>query len=218
MASKQLVGRVWFAATALVVAVGIVLQLVVTGTSAGSGVGFYPENPERVLNVLVFFTIQSNLLLGATTLLLAIQPERTSLVFRALRLDGVLGIAVTGIVYHLVLADLDDLSGGAAVANLLLHTITPLLGVIGWLVFGPRGQTDERAAAWSVVFPVAWLVFTLIRGEFTEFYPYPFVDVNEHGLPTVLLNSLLIAVLFLGLAVGSALLDKRIRPDRMVRR
>ncbi|WP_328990544.1 Pr6Pr family membrane protein [Kribbella sp. NBC_01245] len=217
MASKQLVGRVWFAGTALVVAVGIILQLVVTGGSAGNGVGFYQENPERVLNVLVFFTIQSNLLLGATTLLLAIRPERTSLLFRTLRLNGVLGIAVTGIVYHLVLADLDDLSGGAAVANLLLHTATPILGVLGWLIFGPRGQTDERAAAWSVVFPVVWLVFTLIRGEFTEFYPYPFVDVNEHGMPTVLLNCLLIAVLLLGLAVGAALLDRRIRVDRATR-
>ncbi|MFC0627019.1 Pr6Pr family membrane protein [Kribbella deserti] len=209
MATKQQVGRSWFAGTALVVAIGIVVQVFATARSAGTG--FYPDNPERVLNIFAYFTVQSNLLLGATTLLLAIRPERTSVLFRTLRLNGVLCMAVTGIVYHLVLAGLDDLSGAGAVANLILHTITPLLGLIGWLVFGPRGQTGDRVVAWSIVFPVLWLVFTLIRGSFTGFYPYPFVDVDEHGMATVLLNCLLVALLFLGLAAASTMLDRRLR-------
>jgi len=58
--------------------------------------------------------------------------------------------------------------------------------------------------------PVLWLVFTLVRGEFVGFYPYPFVDVGEHRYPTVLLNRLLVAVLFLGLASAVAFLDSRL--------
>jgi uncharacterized membrane protein len=201
-------GRSWAGATALLVAVGVVVQLFVT---ANGNEGFFKENPERVLNVFAFFTIQSNLLLGATTLLLALQPERRqSMLFRTLRLNGVLCIAVTGIVYHLVLAPLDELSGWAAVANFLLHTATPVAGVLGWLLFGPRGQTNPRIVAWSIVFPLLWLVFTLIRGAFVGFYPYPFVDVTEHGYPRVLLNCLLVAVLFLALAAGATFLDNRL--------
>ena len=46
--TKSVAGRVWFGVTALVVALGIVIQLFVT---ANGTEGFYPDNPERVLNV-----------------------------------------------------------------------------------------------------------------------------------------------------------------------
>jgi hypothetical protein len=207
--TKSVAGRSWFGVTALAVAVGIVVQVVVTATTTE---GFFRDNPDRVFNVFAYFTIQSNLLLGGTCLLLAIDPDRWhSVVFKTLRLNGVLCIAVTGIVYHLVLAGSDTLSGGAAVANFFVHTVTPVLGVLGWLIFGPRGQTDSRVVGWSLVFPLLWLAFTLIRGEGTGFYPYPFMNVTEHGYGTVLLNCLLVALLFLALAAGTTLLDRRIR-------
>ncbi|MFG1816096.1 Pr6Pr family membrane protein [Kribbella sp. NPDC049174] len=209
-------GRSWAGLTALIVAAGIVVQLIVT---ANGTEGFFPDNPDRVFNVFAYFTIQSNLLLGGTALMLALQPDRPqSTLFKTLRLNGVLCIAVTGIVYHVALAGLDDLSGWAAVANFLLHTAAPVVGVLGWLLFGPRGRTDPRIVAWSLVFPLLWLVFTLVRGEFVGFYPYPFVDVAEHGYPRVLLNCLLVAVLFLALAAGATSLDRRLHRKTTVER
>jgi hypothetical protein len=208
-------GRGWAALTALLVAAGIVVQLLVTGHSSD---GFYKENPERVLNVFAYFTIQSNLLLGGTALALALRPERNSALFRTLRLNGVLCIAVTGIVYHAVLARDADFHGWGAVANFLLHTATPVVGVLGWLLFGPRGLTDWRIVGWSIVYPLVWLVFTLVRGEPTGFYPYPFVNVDEHGYGRVLLNCLLVAVLFLALAAGATALDRRIHRKATVER
>ncbi|MGW1347001.1 Pr6Pr family membrane protein [Kribbella sp. NPDC002412] len=209
-------GRVWAGVTALVVACGIVVQLFVT---ANGTEGFFPDNPERVFNVFAYFTIQSNLLLGGTTLALTLWPDRPqSTLFKTLRLNGVLCIAVTGIVYHLVLAGLDELSGWAAVANFLLHTAAPVVGVLGWLLFGPRGRTDPRIVTWSIVYPLLWLAFTLVRGEFVGFYPYPFVDVAEHGYARVLLNCLLVAVLFLALAAGATALDRRLHRKTTVER
>jgi hypothetical protein len=209
-------GRGWAGLTALVVACGIVIQLIVT---ANGTEGFFPDNPDRVFNVFAYFTIQSNLLLGATTAVLALQPDRPqSTLFKTLRLNGVLCIAVTGIVYHLVLAGLDEPTGWAALTNFLLHTAAPVLGVLGWLLFGPRGRTDTRVVAWSIVFPLLWLVFTLVRGEIVGFYPYPFVDVTEHGYPRVLLNCLLVAVLFLALAAGATFLDRRLHRKTTVER
>jgi hypothetical protein len=205
------VGRAWFAVTALVVAVGIVVQLFAT---ADNDAGHF-TGTKAVLNVFCYFTIQSNILLGVTSALLAIRTDRTSTVFRALRLDGVLAMVVTGIVYHTVLSGLDDLDGAAAFANLVLHTITPLLALLGWLLFGPRAQTNARIVGWSVVYPVLWLVFTLVRGPLAgDFYPYPFVDVAEHGLGKVLLNCLLVAGLFLGLGAGATALDRVLKRTR----
>ncbi|WP_327638279.1 Pr6Pr family membrane protein [Kribbella sp. NBC_00482] len=211
-----LVGRVWAAITGLIVVCGIVIQLLVT---ANGHEGFFPDNPERVFNVFAYFTIQSNLLLGGTALLLAARSDRpASRLFETLRLNGVLCIAVTGIVYHAVLAGTDDLQGWASVANLLLHTAAPVVGVLGWLLFGPRGRTDWGIVGWSIVYPVLWLVFTLVRGAFVGFYPYPFVDVDEHGYGKVLLNCLLVAVLFLALAAGATTLDGRLRRKTTVER
>ncbi len=207
--------RVWFGVTAALVAIGVVMQCIVTATGSE---GFFKENPERVFNVFAYFTIQSNLLLGGTCLLLALRSDQRSTLFKTLRLNGVLCMAVTGIVYHLVLAGTDDLSGWGWVANLIVHTLTPLLGVIGWLVFGPRRETDWSIVGWSIVYPLLWLAFTLIRGEGVGFYPYPFVDVSEHGYGTVLLNCLFVALLFLALAAGANLLDRRIRQRTTVER
>jgi hypothetical protein len=210
------VGRTWAAVTAAIVACGIGIQLLVT---ANGHEGFFPDNPERVFNVFAYFTVQSNLLLGGTALLLALQPERSGgELFKTLRLNGVLCIAVTGIVYHAVLAGTDQLHGWAAVTNFLLHTASPVAGVLGWIAFGPRGLTDWRIVGWSIVYPLLWLVFTLIRGEFVGFYPYPFVDVTEHGYGRVLLNCLLVAVLFLALAAGATILDRRLQRRTTVER
>jgi hypothetical protein len=211
-----MVGRIWAAVTGLIVVCGIVIQLVVTATGHE---GFFPDNPERVFNVFAFFTIQSNLLLGGTALMLAAQPDRPrSRLFDTLRLNGVLCIAVTGIVYHAVLAGLDDLHGWGWVTNFLLHTAAPVVGVLGWLLFGPRGRTDWGIVGWSIVYPVLWLVFTLVRGAFVGFYPYPFVDVDDLGYGKVLLNCLLVAVLFLALAAGATTLDGRLRRKTTVER
>jgi hypothetical protein len=61
---------------------------------------------------------------------------------------------------------------------------------------------------WLLVFPVAWLTFTLLRGEVVPFYPYPFVDVVRLGYLKVLINCVSVSVLFLGLAAGTAAVDR----------
>ena len=196
--------RLWFAATAVVVLAGVVIQLFVT---AGLTTGFFDTKLERTLNVFCFFTIQSNIIVGVTCLLLAMNPDRSSTAFRVFRLTGVVAITVTGIVYHSVLAGLFDLDTWGLVADHALHTVVPVMAVVGWLMFGPRGQTSFRVARQATVFPIAWMIFTLIRGAFVDFYPYPFVDVNALGYARVLVNGVWVAALYLGLAAGFTVFD-----------
>ena len=196
--------RWWFGATALAVALGVIVQLFVT---ADLKTGFFDTSTERVLNVFCFFTIQSNLIVGATTLLLALNPRRSSVVFDTFRLTGVVAIAITGLVYHAVLSKLFDLESWALIADNLLHTVVPVMAVAGWLMFGPRGRTSRRVMWLSVLFPVAWLAFTLLRGAAVGFYPYPFIDVVHLGYGRVLVNCVWVAVLYLGVAAGFTALD-----------
>lgn len=198
--------RLWFGITTLCVVIGIAIQLPVAYHSQA---GHY-RGGAASLNVFSFFTVQSNVLVGVTSLLLAINLHRPNLLFRVLRLSGLVAITITGIVYHVALSGLLELDTWGQTANQALHTAVPILAVVGWLIFGPRGCTSARIAKLSLVFPILWLAFTLIKGSVNNWYPYPFIDVATLGYLKVALNCLWIAMLFLGLAAGATVLDPRL--------
>jgi hypothetical protein len=190
-----------------VVLAGLITQLVAT---AHLSHGYFDTSAKRVLNVFCFFTILSNILFGATSALMALRPDRGGPVFTALRLSGVLAMTVTGIVYHVALRGLHELHGIAKAADVMLHSVTPILALVGWLAFGPRGKISGRIVLLSAAYPVIWLVFTLIRGAAIGFYPYPFLDAHLHGYGRVAANCVLVAALFLGMAAAAAWLGERL--------
>ena len=179
-------------------------------SAANNSGGHFHPGVARAANTFAFFTIQSNLLVGASALLLAILPDRRSTAFAVLRLSGVVAITVTGIVFHAVLAQTLDLESWAAVGNELVHTVVPVMAVVGWLLVGPRRLVSARIAWLSLIFPACWLGFTLIRGAIAHWYPYPFIDVTTLGYARAFVNCVWVAVLMLGLAAGATVLDPRL--------
>jgi hypothetical protein len=206
--------RAVFGLTGLVVLVGLCVQAYDTARLSS---GHFATPLTRTLNLLFFFTIESNILLMVTCLLLAWRLTGWGTAFAVFRLAGVVGITITGIVYYAVLKDLLDLHGAAYVSDVLLHTVSPVMAVVGWLVLGPRRLTSYKVAALVVLYPCAYLVVTLVRGPIVHWYPYPFIDVITHGYLTVALNSVVVAVLVLAVAFGATWLDRRLdrRLDRL---
>ncbi|MFD7021069.1 Pr6Pr family membrane protein [Promicromonospora sukumoe] len=186
---------------------GIELVVALTG-----GAGPAPSHAERIVRLFSYFTIQSNLLIGGVSLALALDPRRDGPVFRVLRLDALLCIAVTGIVYNTVLRGLVELTGAGMVSNVMLHVLAPVFAVVAWLLVGPRPRVTGPTVWWSVVYPIAWLVYTFVRGAVTGWYPYPFLDVTELGYAGAVTNSAVVAVVFLLLAWGVRWADGRL-PD-----
>jgi hypothetical protein len=205
--SPSVVARPTFAVTALAVAVALVIQVTVAADATD---GAFDSAPSRALNVFAFFTVLSNIIVGVTSLLLALDRARPTAAFRAFRLAGVLCIAVTGVVYHIALADLQELDGEALVADQLAHAFVPVVAVVAWLAFGPRGLVGRDDVVRAALVPVAWLAFTLARGAAIDWYPYPFLDVTDHGYARVLVNVVIVTALFLGLAVGARALARRL--------
>jgi hypothetical protein len=203
--TRDQVSRLVAAVTSLVVVAGLAFQVHATATSTG---GFFSSKADRIANIFCFFTVLSNLLLAATNAVLVADPHRRTPVFSGLRLSGVLSMIVTGVVFHLALRGLHDLHGTAKVADFLLHTVSPVMAVISWVIIGPRGAVTRRVIGLTLIYPVLWLIATLIRGAIVNFYPYPFLDATTHGYLKVIVNSLIVAVLFLGLAIGAARLDR----------
>ncbi|WP_369248084.1 Pr6Pr family membrane protein [Streptomyces sp. R41] len=202
---------------ALVAATGVAIDLVL-------------GNPVRVLS---YFTIQSNALVALVF---------TASAWRALTarrpLPGVvtggtlLYISITGLVYHLILTnqsggfsmtdDIAPLTGWQAVANHLLHTVTPIAVLADWLLLTRPTPLAVRNAATWVVYPLAYLVFSLARGAMMSpgtpmRYLYPFVDVDQHGYVGILGNAAILGVAFYALALLAVALD-HLRPDPVRRR
>ena len=110
-----------FGATALLVLLGTVIQQLVIGAVAGG-----PAAPAvRVVNVASYFSIESDALVGVTCLVLAVDPRRSSLVFRVFRFAGLVAIIVTSVVYHALFGDLVHFTGWGLVGDQILHTAVP---------------------------------------------------------------------------------------------
>ncbi len=188
-------GQIWNAALTVLVIVALVVQAVLVARLHG------PPVATRFIRMFSYFTIQSNLLVGVAAVTLAVNPARDGRVWRVMRLDGLVGISVTGVVYTTVLRSGISLHGWAVATDAVFHYVVPLMAVVGWLAFGPRPRVDRRTVAWSLAWPVAWLGYTLLHGDVSGWYPYPFIDVLVHGYTVVALNSLLVTVV---LAVTAA--------------
>lgn len=197
-------GRLWFGLTALAALTGLIIQLV---SSHETTTGFFDDPWDRVWNTFAFFTIQSNILVVAACAVLAVGAASTAAWFRTLRLLSTLAIALTFVVFYAVLRDDNDLTGKAQVADFLLHTVSPIMCVSGWLLFGPRRLVDRLAIALTVVYLVLWGTFTLIRGHFVGFYPYPFMNADVHGYGRVAVNLAIVGAVFIAFGFGALALD-----------
>ena len=171
---------------------------------------------ERFLDWITYFTILSNILVAVVVTLLAVRPglfirqDGVGVLWRTLRLDGLLMITITGIVYNLLLAT-GGKSGWDLVSNTMLHMVTPLLTLIVWIIAGPRGLINVRIIGFSLVLPLLWAAFALARGAVVGAYPYPFLDVSSNGPASVLTFILAIVIVAVCLAFVLMGIDAALR-------
>lgn len=201
--------RAWHTLTAVVAVAALLLQLALVISGSATLVDEDPPGLAARLGRLgSYFTIQSNVLVALTSLQLARDPHRDGRWWRALRLDAVVAITVTGLVHWFLLRPILDLDGADRVADVLLHVVVPVLAVVAWAVHGPRPRVDAATIARALVWPVAWLGYILVVGALSGWYPYPFLDVGQRGYGPVLATVAGVVVLFLALCAGARLLDR----------
>lgn len=205
----------WFhLLTVVVAAFAVVLQLalVIQGhRPLENGAQPRLDLSTRLIRFCSYLTIWSNVLVAWSALTLAIARDRDSTIWRALRLNAVVVCFGGGVVHFFLLRPhLSHATAWDQTADTLLHMVVPLLAVIGWLAFGPRGRATAADLGPFLVLPVFWLVYTLVRGAFVDWYPYPFLDVNAHGYGQVGATCVGVAVLMFGLAWAAVALDRKL--------
>jgi hypothetical protein len=91
--------------------------------------------------LLRFFTVITNLIVAV-----AMTLEATGRRLPPFVLGGAtISILLVGIVYMTLLRGLVALSGGALVADILLHKVSPVAMTLWWLLFAPRARLKSSA-------------------------------------------------------------------------
>lgn len=151
---------------------------------------------QRLWVLAGYFTVLTNALVAVHMLAITKNWQISS--SRAAGL--VVAIAMVGIVYHLVLAQLWNPVGLAWWADQGLHTAVPLATLAWWLAFAPKSVRRVDVPKW-LIWPLIYCIYAVIRGSATGFWPYPFLDVDQLGQIRVAINITGLIMAFGGLAI-----------------
>lgn len=160
-------------------------------------------DPFKQANFFSFFTIQSNiigavvLLIGASTLPFVVNPTRA---WDLVRGAATIYLTLTFVVFNLLLADLtDDLQTTIPWVNAVLHQVFPLVIIADFLLVPLARRISFRESLVWTIYPFLWLIYTLIRAQIVDWYPYPFLDpAQNHGWGVVALTCVAILLGFVG--------------------
>lgn len=212
-----MLARAWHAVLALLVVLAVSLQLFIAYRAPGvrgfseTGVLEGTDLAGRFIRSLSSYDVQCAILAGVVAVLIVLDPTRDRPMFRAVRLTALIGTTLTCIVYTAVLSEHQTPKGFAeTAASALLHYVIPAAAVVGWVLVRSATRIDGRAVVASLVFPLAWVTYSLVRGEVSHWYPYPFIDVAALGYTRVAVNLVPILCLQVAVAFAFASVDKRL--------
>ena len=140
--------------------------------------------PGLTVNFFSYFTILTNLLAAlALTAPLVRADSRLGRWGANVHVRAALAmyIAVVGLTYHLLLANVWARQGLAWLANSLLHYVMPVAFVLDWLMFTPKGHLRWIDAIRWLAFPLIYVMWTVLHGFTSGWWPYWFVNVEQLG-------------------------------------
>ena len=186
---------------ALMAMCGLAIQFTATFEHTGS-IG------ASVWILLRFFTIISNVLVALVFAGVAAQVPRCG---SPRVLGGItLIILLVAVVYQILLRGTLQHNGTEKLADLFLHTIVPILVLIVWGIYAPKGGLRFRDPPIWATIPILYLGYALARGARDGTYPYPFLDVGRIGWAQTAINAVAIAVGFLVMGFVMVWFDRRL--------
>ena len=135
--------------------------------------------------LLRFFTVITNLMVAVVMTLLAVGRKVSPFILGWITLS----ILLVGVVYMTLLRGLVELSGGALLADLLLHKVSPVAMALWWLLFAPKKALNFGAPVRWAIYPLAYFAYALVRGHYEHKYPSPFMDVGKLGWTQTAINA-----------------------------
>lgn len=207
--------RIYMAVTAIIGWFALALQFYLQVTRAlthGLSVS------GAIINYFSYFTILTNLLvvLGLTFSLW--MPDSSWGRFfsnSTVRAGTAVYITIVGVTYSLLLRHLWNPQGLQKIADVLLHDVMPVMYVAYWLIFVPKNALRWKHVLWWLTYSLAYLIYTLVHGWLSGWYPYPFVDVSVLGYPRFLLNVAVLLGAFLGIGLLAVAIGRWMARDSL---
>jgi len=137
---------------------------------------------ETIVRFFSFFTILTNVLVAFCCTMLWLRPGSSW--GRHFSMPGTLTaitvyITIVGLVYNLVLRSYWDPLGLQLWVDELLHSVIPSLFLIFWIVLVPKTHLQWKEVFPWLIYPIVYILFIIVRGALSGFYPYPFIDINK---------------------------------------
>lgn len=174
---------------------------------------------ETVLRYFSYFTILSNMMAALSYTAVWLNPGsgKLKLLTRSSSLTAVTAyIVMVGIIYNTILRSLANLHGLELIVDSFLHSVLPASFLLFWVLFVSKDGLNWKNAFLWLWYPVAYIIYIIILGALTNFYPYPFANVDVLGYAKSLLNGVWITAAFLVLSlilIAIAKCARRIYPS-----
>jgi len=140
-----------------------------------------------------YFTILSNLAAGLFLVLYSRSTKRKPTQQRAVDLIRgaiTLYMGMTGVIFAVLLANIEGATLTAVPwDNIVLHYIMPIIIVFDWLLNPPKNSIAFKQSLVWLLFPLAYVTYSLVRGSMVSWYPYPFLSPTEYGYGQVFITS-----------------------------
>ncbi|KAA8884660.1 hypothetical protein F3087_32260 [Nocardia colli] len=155
-------------------------------------------------NYFSYFTIQSNVL-AVLVLLIGGLRDPDSHRWEVLRGASALYLLITGVVYAVLLANIDVMLTDRWI-NDILHRVMPIVLVADWVLVPARQRLtlSPRLVSLWLIYPLIYGIYTLIRGPIVDWYPYPFLDPRQQGYVSLAIGLIVLTAVFTLLAVAIA--------------
>ena len=142
----------------------------------------------NAVNFFSFFTVQNNILVVVTLLLSALvtasgKQRRWLDILRGMTTVYIL---VVGIGFAILLSGLQGVALTAVPwDNTVLHYIIPAAVLIDFLIDRPARKISFKKSLIWISYPLLYVAYTLVRGSFTGWYPYPFLNPANGGYGSI---------------------------------
>ena len=176
------------------------------------------QNGFSVVNFFSYFTNLSNIFAAIVMIIAAAnlfgnrKPTATDDIIRG---TSVACMALVGIVFSILLRN-EDLGALLPWVNIVTHYVMPIAVVLDWLYQPPQSELAVNQIAYWLIFPLLYLIYSIIRGAIIGFYAYPFFNpakVGGHGgvlLYCIGILAVFLSVSWLLLTLGNKLQAKAI--------
>lgn len=165
-------------------------------------------------NYLGYFTILTNILVACVVTVPLLAPQSPAGKRLAdPRVSGMTAAAiiVVGIAYHVLLRGTWEPQGVDLFSDTLLHYVVPTLFALYWIVAAPKAGLRFAHLPVMAIYPFAYFIYIVLRGELLGKYPYFFVDVASIGLLASARNAFGILVFYFAVATVLLLVTSRQR-------